>query len=385
MHDPDVPRGPAGGASTKRLSGSDWTHPPRALARQKRHTLRDAYDRGHNNFDALRFALATLVLWSHAYSLDAQLDPLLAFSRRQMSGGAVGVEGFFVVSGFLVTQSWLGSGTVARFAEKRARRVLPGLLVAMAVGVFVIGPFVTTQPIATYLTSARTWLHFPGLFAHAWSAVPGVFPRNTFKNQLNGSLWSLRYEIACYVVTAVGGALAGRRWRPLVVALAVAAVATNGIVHRADSMVSPTWLSWGTKLGACYAIGMLAYELRDRVPYRGALALVALAALVVAARAGGLVWVFPVAGAYLLLYVACATWLPLAHFGRRGDFSYGLYLYAFPVQQTILHVLGPRLPVGPFFVVAFLLTLPIAVASWHLVEAPMLRAAGRRVDVQRAG
>ncbi|HXJ32697.1 MAG TPA: acyltransferase [Candidatus Eisenbacteria bacterium] len=344
-------------------------------------TLATAYDRGRNNFDALRFALATLVLWSHAYSLDAELDPLLAFSGRQMSGGAVGVEGFFIVSGFLVTQSWLGTAGLARFAEKRARRVLPGLLVAMAVGVFAIGPFVTTQPLGTYLTSARTWLHFPGLFAHAWSAVPGVFPRNTFKNQLNGSLWSLRYEIACYVMTGIVGMLGRRIWRPAVIAIAAGSVAGNALLH-ASGVAAPTWASWGAKLLACYATGMALYEFRDHVPYRGALAAAAAVALLVAARAGGLVWIFPVAGAYLLLYLACASWLPLARFGRFGDFSYGLYLYAYPVQQVILHVFGPKLPERPFFVAAFLVTLPFAIASWHLVEAPMLDRSRRHVTTR---
>jgi peptidoglycan/LPS O-acetylase OafA/YrhL len=347
-----------------------------------RPTLGTAYDRAHNNFDALRFALATLVLWSHAYSLDAALDPLLAASHGQMSGGAVGVEGFFVVSGFLVTQSWLGSRGVGRFTEKRARRVLPGLLTAMAVGVLAIGPFVTTQPLALYLASGRTWLHFPGLFAHAWLAVPGVFPRNEFKNQLNGSLWSLRYEIACYVVTGALGVAVRRRWREAVVALAAVAVAGNAILH-ASGLAAPTWASWGARLGACYATGMALYVLRDRVPFHAALAALAAGALVVATRAGGLVWVFPVAGGYLLLTLACAPWRRLARFGRVGDFSYGLYLYAFPVQQTILHLLGPRLPVVPFFVVGFVATLPLAVASWHLIEAPMLRAVRRPVDAAR--
>jgi peptidoglycan/LPS O-acetylase OafA/YrhL len=343
-----------------------------------RRTLGAAYDRTHNNFDALRFGLATLVLFSHAFSLDAQLDPLLAFSGGQMSAGAVGVEGFFIVSGFLVSQSWLGSGGVGRFAEKRARRVLPALLVAMIVGVFVIGPCVTTQALGVYLRSARTWLHFPGLFVHAWSAIPGVFPRNTFKNQVNGSLWSLRYEIGCYVMTGAVGALGRTVWRPMVVAIAGAAIVANALVH-GSGMPAPAWLSWGTKLLACYATGMVLYELRDRVPYRGTLALLAAIALVVACRVGGLVWVFPVAGAYLLLYLACASWLPLARFGRFGDFSYGLYLYAYPVQQVLLHVLGPRLPVHPFFVVAFLLTLPLAMLSWRFIEAPWLRAVrGRR-------
>lgn len=107
-----------------------------------RRTLAAAYDRSRNNFDALRFLLAILVLWSHAYSLDAELDPFLAVSGGQMSAGAVGVEDFFVVSGFL-------------------RRRLPGPLVATAVGVVLVGPRVTTQSWSAYFASPRRGARAP--------------------------------------------------------------------------------------------------------------------------------------------------------------------------------------------------------------------------------
>ena len=93
---------------------------------------------------------------------------------------------------------------------------------------------------------------------------------------------------------------------------------------------------------------------------------------------------FPIAGGYLLLYAAFTPALPLSRFGRYGDFSYGLYVFAYPIQQTIVHALGPGLPLPVFFTLSFGTTLALACASWHLIEAPALslkpRVARERSD-----
>jgi len=132
--------------------------PPRRTAR----TLALAYDSRHNNFGFFRFLFATIVIWSHSYTLAGQNDPIWTISG-QIDGGSIAVDGFFVLSGFLIAQSWLQQPLLSAFAVKRFLRLMPALLVATVFGAFVIGPLGTTSTLAEYLSSRGPWLHFLGV------------------------------------------------------------------------------------------------------------------------------------------------------------------------------------------------------------------------------
>ena len=169
-------------------------------------TLAVAYDAHHNNFGFLRFFFAALVIWSHSYTLAGQSDPVWALSG-QTDGGSIAVDGFFVLSGFLITQSWLQQPILGAFAVKRLLRLVPALLVATIFGAFVIAPLGTTLPLADYLRSPGPWLHFLGVPLARYLFIPDVFVTNPHPYLLNSPLWSLRYEILCYVLVALlGGA-----------------------------------------------------------------------------------------------------------------------------------------------------------------------------------
>ena len=124
----------------------------------------------------------------------------------------------------------------------------------------------------------------------------------------------------------------------------------------------------GPRLFAWFGMGMLLYLYRERLPLDGRLAALALAVLVVCARLGGYYTAFPLAGAYLIVYASYAPWLRLWSWGRFGDFSDGLYIFAFPVQQVVVQALGGHSAVAADLAVAYPTTLVLAVLSWHLVE-----------------
>ncbi len=329
----------------------------------------EVYDRRRNNFDVLRFGLATAVIWSHCYALSGRpMDPVFAFTR-QIDAGSLAVDGFFVLSGFLITQSWLGDPDLRDYAIKRALRLVPALVAALAFGTLLVGPLVSAVPVREYLGSWSTWAHFGSVVLHRHLASPLLYPDNPVPHQLNASLWSLRYEVFCYVLVASFGLVRGVRWP--IVSPVLAAGALSGQVLLGAAGVTAGVLETTLRLVACFFAGSTLFVLRDRVPFSPRLAAAAAATLALAAALGGFRPLFPIAGSYLLLFLACWTRLPLQRFGRYGDFSYGLYVFAYPIQQAIVQAM-PAVSIPLFFALAFPPTLGLAMLSWRLIEAPAL-------------
>jgi peptidoglycan/LPS O-acetylase OafA/YrhL len=333
-------------------------------------TFGDVYDPRRNNFDFLRFVLAALVLVSHAFSLTARPDPIRVLSGS-LDLGRLAVEAFFVLSGFLVAQSREHSATLAVFAAKRALRVLPALLAAVVFSAFVVGPLASPWPLRDYLGWSRPWLLFAGVFFHRYLPLPGLFPGNPFPDHVNGSLWSLRYEILCYVLVAALGSLGSRAHRATLAGIFLAASVVT-IAGPVEPVVFGGLRFWTPPLVACFTAGMLFWELRDRVPHHRGVALAAALVLGGTVLGRGTSAALPLAGGYLLLFTGFSPRLPLSGFGRRGDLSYGLYVYAYPVQQLAIHLAGGRLHPLIGCAVALPATLGLAALSWRFVEAPAL-------------
>lgn len=339
-------------------------------------SLADVYARRHNNFDALRVGLATTVIWSHCYALAGRpMDPVFALTR-QVDAGSLAVDGFFILSGFLITQSWDGDPDLRDFSVKRALRLVPALIAALIFGAFVIGPLATPVSVLDYLTAGSTWAHFGSVLLHRHLASPLLFADNPVPHQLNASLWSLRYEIACYALVAAVGVTWRGRWRTAGALLFLAGLAGQAALSGTGPSVGP--LATACRLVACFFAGATLYAARDRVPFHPGLAALAAGMLAVTGLLGGFHLAFPIAGAYLLLFLACWPALPLQGFGRHGDVSYGLYVFAYPIQQTIVQAAGPGISIPVFFLLAFLPTLGLAALSWRFIEAPALARKPRR-------
>ena len=323
------------------------------------------YDPRHNAFDAIRFALASLVVWSHSFPLSGRPnDWVSVVSRGQASGGSLAVDGFFVLSGFLVAQSWLARPALATFARNRFLRIVPALAAAVVFDAFLLGPLVSSLPPAAYFETPGTWLHLLAVVRTRYLSCPGVFAANPIPELMNGSLWTLRWEIGAYALLALIGLAGGKRWLPLLVTLLVV---SWGADVAASGLDGP-----GPHVLACFAAGALAYTLRARIPYAPRYAIAAVALLGVTLAAGRFRFVVPLAGGYLLLFAAFAGRTLLDRFARYGDFSYGTYVFAYPVQQTIVHLHGGAIGAGALFAFSFPATLLLALLSWHLVEAPAL-------------
>lgn len=338
--------------------------------------------RHDNNFDLIRFAAAALVLFSHAFPLSGiGPEPILALTGYE-SGGAIGVATFFVISGYLVAASYLRANDLRQYARNRALRIFPGLIVVVLLAIFGLGPIVTTLPAAEYFSDLTTWRYLGNVVMAINHNLPGVFLDNPFPKAVNGSLWTLPYEMTMYVGIGALGVL-GLLGRQLAVAVVAAAGLAVAIAVHYGWLPLPRLLGLADpnqffKLGYFFFAGSLLYLLGDGLRYRWPVA-AALTALWVATFGTPVGWVvYLLAWPYLVIYLAQIPSRWAQRFGRYGDFSYGLYIYAFPIQQLLVWS-RPWDNVHLYAAAAFCATLPFAVASWHLVEAPALQLKRRKI------
>jgi peptidoglycan/LPS O-acetylase OafA/YrhL len=332
--------------------------------------------RHENNFDLIRFVAATLVLFSHAYPLSRLgQEPIIALTGYE-SGGAIGVATFFVISGYLVAASNLRTNDLRQYARNRALRIFPGFIVVVLLAMFCLGPVATTLPAGAYFSDLTTWRYLGNAVMAINHNLPGVFLDNPFPRAVNGSLWTLPYEMTMYVGIGVLGVLGLLDRHLVVAAVAMVGLALAIAVHygwlllpRLLGLADPNQFF---KLGYFFFAGSLLYLLGDRIRYGWPIA-AALTALLVITFGRQTGWVgYLLAWPYLVIYLAQLPGRWARNFGRSGDFSYGMYIYAFPVQQLLVWA-RPWDGVYAYALAAFCATLPLAVASWHLVEAPALR------------
>lgn len=320
-----------------------------------------------NNFNLIRILAAFAVLVSHSFALTTGSDEAQPFRAYLGMGlGAMAVDVFFVTSGFLVTGSLLKRQSVIEFTWARILRIYPALIVMVGLSVFGLG---------LTLTSSHTYLADPGTYTYLWknalifpgspASLPGVFAGNPHPGAVNGSLWTLPYEIRMYATIAL--AWLALKWLPT----RVFTVAIVGVTAMASAAYFVQW--WfpsetALRLFLMFFTGASFYVLQKRVVLSQWLfwpLLIALGLSVINRRAFGIVYVLTLA--YLLLFLAYVPVGFIRRYNRLGDYSYGVYIYAFPIQQCIIAtVVG--VSVLPLLGISTCLTLGCAILSWHLVE-----------------
>ncbi|TRW17903.1 acyltransferase family protein [Glacieibacterium frigidum] len=331
-----------------------------------------------NIFTALRWLLASSVMISHGWDLTQpmiNLDPTVPVLTLPISTLAVFL--FFSLSGFLVTGSLAKRG-VRDYAVARLLRLVPGLwvmLIVVALGLWVI---FGDRPFGAYITHPET-LKFLGvnasLLGNAYF-LPGIF-RELPVPGVNGSLWTIPQEVRCYIVLAIVG------WLGMLASRRVLAIAFGlyALAHLALPLDMIPALERPRQLGFAFFLGVLAYQWRGSLRLSWPLALagvgVALAvAHLLPVRTVGLA-ALQLGFGYLALVAAFAVPVGLKRASAAiPDYSYGIYIYAFPVQQTVMALGWGTTPVTNLLI-SFALVLPFAAASWHLVESPALRLKDR--------
>jgi peptidoglycan/LPS O-acetylase OafA/YrhL len=329
-----------------------------------------------NNFQLIRLLAAAFVVLFHSFALTGRWtqEPLWRVAP-ELNFGALGVKIFFVISGFLVTQSWLSRRAVVPFVAARVLRIYPAL-VAATVFTIVLAGVSSTLPWGAFLSDSQTIEYFLRV-ALGWEMVyrlPGAFPTNPFPHDVNGSLWTLPIELRLYVgllLAGVVGLLARRLWW---LAAVIALVVTFAI--------EPVWFPLAPndrvvrELALLFGLGSLAYVWRDAIPV--SLAAAALVVLLVALNLFGYARgaLFAPLLAYVVLVAAYHPRLQWPAVNRAGDYSYGLYVYSFPLQQTLMQRF-PGLEPGSLFALSLPLGIAVAALSWHALERPALALKSR--------
>ena len=340
-----------------------------------------------NNFDALRLTAAISVVFSHAFLIaegSEANEPFVRLTGSQCVLGLVGVFVFFVISGYLVTGSYCRRPQPGHFALRRVLRIYPGLAVNLVLCATVLGPLVTCLPLDQYFRSPELAGYLARSFALSPTApsLPGaLFADNPAGGIVNGSLWTLRYEMMLYALVLALGALRLLRLPAALAltALGIAAVANETALKPFGDLGEMAWLS------GFFGAGMALYFLRGRLPFTWLGAAAAVAALALFAWLHLFIMLFPLAGAYLAIGLATRYDPALAVCRSLGDLSYGLYIYGWPAEALVMWLSGGRAAWWQVFLGGLSLALPLAWLSWHLVEKRALRWRPRRIRIRQPG
>lgn len=316
-------------------------------------------------FDYLRLALAAAVIVIHGFDVTAGLKTSYALMESPWRILIVPViPMFFGLSGFLVAASLRRCASLISFLGLRGLRIFPALAVEVLLCALLLGPLLTNVPLTTYFTSPELYRYFLNLVGVVQYVLPGVFTDNPWPNTVNAQLWTVPYELDCYLILAmlsVLGIVAKRANLLLVVIAAQVALAVF-------MLVKPDQLSHGRLAVLCFLVGILFHLYANVIPLTATLFWASVMAIVVMCAVPGPEFLIALPAVYATVYLGTLN-PPRYRRLLSGDYSYGMYLYGFPLQQALM-VLLPGLAWYENAAAGIILALGAAYLSWWFVEKP---------------
>ena len=315
-----------------------------------------------NNFDFIRILAASMVLFSHQFALSGFAEP------RPLPGltlGSISVAIFFVISGYLISSSWINEPNLWKFTAKRILRLFPALAFVVFLSVFFLGPALTQLSIPEYFKDRVTWDYLSNIYLEIRYALPGVFNSNPYPSAVNGSLWTLPYEFKWYLIVALLGITRLIKFKLFLIPLFILIVIyefksslPNGL-PRIDSL----WY-----LGIFFLGGMVLSVMR----ISGKTYLLIMLASIILYSLHYWFFAFTLALPVSIIYFGSKSFPFIRNIAKFGDISYGVSLFAFPVQQTILYLLGGATHFWILLSLSLIFTYLLAFISWKFVEEPSL-------------
>jgi peptidoglycan/LPS O-acetylase OafA/YrhL len=324
-----------------------------------------------NNFAALRVFAALLVIYGHGRDLKGFVPPIL----WNFPIFRTGLDIFFSLSGYLVMQSWLADPRPGAFLAKRALRIFPALIACVLATIFLVGPLSTHWKLKAYFASHTTWQYLLNIALYLKLNLPGVFP-GMKGGAVNGSLWSLFPEFLCYLALPCVWLLPRLARGALLLTLMAVSGSVGLYLFAYDPQGHTSFYHADLKYVLVevpfFMAGAFIRLVHQRFPgaLRTDLALACCVSCFLLPPALDTMsipfeWL---TFAYLVITFGTQSTPVLRRVDRFGDFSYGLYLYAFPIQQMVLE------RVHSFAIsICTCVTFGAAMVSWHLVEKPALR------------
>lgn len=336
-----------------------------------------------NSFTLLRLGLALSVVFLHGCGLGGFNEP----GRIAMFP----VLAFFVISGFLLAQSLSTYPSVSRFLFNRAARILPALWVNLLLVGLVLMPLLIMmdqQFTLSYWESATRGPDSSLTYAYRNLAVTTIQANisGLFEHQpnpaVNGSLWSLSPESICYIILACMGSIGLLRRPKTYTALTIIFFSYHLFLQFREPEIRAIAPDWSEiyfehifrypSFYLAFALGACAHLWRRRIIWDYRIAGVALIALAISLPLKWTDYIWPLPTTYLILFLGLR--LPFSRFEKFGDISYGVYIYSFPIQQTMTMLGFPRFGIVAYIVVSVVLSILAGIASWRCIEHPILQA-----------
>jgi len=338
-----------------------------------------------NGFGFLRLLFASLVIVSHTPELidGNRSREILTRIFGTISFGDLAVDCFFIVSGYLITASFCKNPSIGRFGLKRVARIYPGFIVCWLICLLVVSPMGGGNVAFSMSLAARSLVRI--------AALQGVVLTDAFQGAhfqiLNGSIWTIAYEFRCYILAGLLGTCGAFRRPALIAGMSATLMLLFKIVP------SPTWDHLGSnhlltnatglpistcRLTAIFLAGSAFYLFREKIIYSGGRAMIAAALLI------GCLFVPYLAepalascGAYLIFWFA--DWAGsklISNINNKNDVSYGLYLYAWPIEKLLI-MAWPEVSIGAAILITFAASYVLGCLSWLTIEKPALRLLAR--------
>lgn len=331
-----------------------------------------------NNFNIIRLLAAMFVIFSHSFGFFGQADPVKVFTNGQLPGGQLAVYIFFVLSGYLITASWLKKENVKVYLESRIRRIFPALVVTVFVSIFIFGPLLTNYSTEDYFSSAKTYSYFWNLSLWKMTmTLPGVFLIEGKEHTFNAPLWTLFFEFLMYLIVVVFGLMKlfnkDNRMIYLLWFFFVASLILCTVKISPELFILKIGVANFVRFFAFFFGGALYYlYLKGQKPkwYLPILFL----CVCIALRSTPF---FFVPALFCIVTSVFYIGFHERKFGTaivsKGDFSYGTYLYGFIIQNIVFQYFGQSLNPVTHFLVSTIFTFPLAILSWNLVERKFLK------------
>jgi peptidoglycan/LPS O-acetylase OafA/YrhL len=334
-----------------------------------------------NNFDFIRILAASMVVFAHSFDLlypaekNAVLyEPLRIWTKGEMSFGTLGVAIFFCISGYLITQSLTRSSSYTSYFAKRSLRIFPALVLDILIAVFIWGVLCTTLPLTEYFSRPEPYLYLLNFsLFHLSYNLPGVFENNVVPNVVNSSLWTLPYEFTCYF----GVVLLHRSFilrHKYAFALFYAIFIFAGFFVLRSNVAVDVFFGNTISLdnifilGAYFGAGALFFLFKDKIPLHFGISSLLLGIWLIGLKTPFSLYFSFFCLPYIIFWFVFEPKIPLTNAGKFGDFSYGLYIYSYPVQQTISYLTGGQISIPLMIILSFLFTVPLAMFSWFVIE-----------------
>ena len=329
-----------------------------------------------SGFDYLRLSLATLVVLLHTVSISyGRMADAVFWYTPLRPLYAITMPMFFALSGFLISGSLERSRTIGMFLGLRALRIYPALVVEVLLSAFILGPLLTNVSLHNYFSNAKFWLYTLNVTGHIHYMLPGLFEKNPLPDTVNGQLWTIPFELLCYIsITFLAsiGIVKNRKIGPAVLLAFSLLLVVARLIKYHGHFPEILGSFPGSLLVISFLSGVTFYLYRNVIAWSASLCVAAaiFSWLVLQFVPGG-DFIVPVPIAYVTVYLGLTNF-PRVGFLKHADLSYGVYLYGFVVQQAVVAIF----PWSRQWVVNFLISMPFAIAmaalSWHFIEKPAL-------------